>query len=144
MSEQGYPVSVRVGSQLVRIGTAYREGEGFTLSLGSVIIGTTADAPSTQRRASSGDSGAFGGTGEGICLPNYGRSKGAPVRGASLSDLEFYKRGCERSLNDPSKSRWHDRERQLLSAIDAEIVRQQGGGETGGSPAADDDSELPF
>jgi hypothetical protein len=67
-----------------------------------------------------------------MVFPNYGRSKGAPIAGASMQDLEFYANGCRRSLNDPSKSRWHDKERALLAAIEAEIARQRGG-EGGGS-----------
>jgi hypothetical protein len=49
-----------------------------------------------------------------------------------MQDLEFYANGARRSLGDPSKSRWHDKERQLLEAIEAEIARQQGGGGDGG------------
>jgi hypothetical protein len=57
---------------------------------------------------------------DGVCFPNYGRSKGAPVKGASASDLAFYRQGCERTLADPEKSRWHERELVLLAAIKAE------------------------
>ncbi len=82
-----------------------------------------------------------------MLLPNYGRSKGMPVVGASRQDLEFYANGSRRSLNDPSKSRWHDKERQLLAAIEAEIARQDGGGggEGGGSDFGDapNDSHIP-
>ncbi|MFP2929145.1 hypothetical protein ACLESO_28875, partial [Pyxidicoccus sp. 3LG] len=70
---------------------------------------------------------------DGMVFPNYGRSKGAPVVGATMQDLEFYANGARRSLNDPSKSRWHDKERQLLAAIEAEMARQQGGGGGGES-----------
>lgn len=58
---------------------------------------------------------------DGAVFPNYGRSKGQPVRGASVQDLEFYAKGCRRTLADESKSRWHDKERQLLAAIEAEL-----------------------
>lgn len=58
---------------------------------------------------------------EGAVFPNYGRSKGMPVKGASRQDLEFYKSGCERSLGDQSKARFHDKERALLSAIEEEL-----------------------
>lgn len=84
-----------------------------------------------------------------MLLPNYGRSKGQPVYGASLQDLEFYANGARRSLADPAKSRWHDKERQLLASIEAEIARQQGGGGGGGSSGGDDfgggpdDSHIP-
>ncbi len=57
----------------------------------------------------------------GMLLPNYGRAKNTPVKGASRETLEFYKGGCERSLADESKARWHDKERSLLEAINAEL-----------------------
>lgn len=62
----------------------------------------------------------------GVTLPNYGRSKGAPVSGASMQDLEFYANGARRSLADPGKAKFHDKERSLLAAIEAEIARQGG------------------
>ncbi len=62
---------------------------------------------------------------------NYGRNKGGPVGGASMADLEYYGGGCRRSLADPAKSRFHDSERKLLAAIEAEIARQ------GGAPPED-------
>lgn len=83
----------------------------------------------------------------GLCFPNYGRAKGQPVSGASRGDLDFYAGGCRRTLDDPAKSRWHDKERDLLAAIDAEIARQSGSGglvaptSTGGFGEPDD---LPF
>ncbi|QSQ21650.1 hypothetical protein JY651_41860 [Pyxidicoccus parkwayensis] len=133
MSEQGFPVTVAVRRpdgrvEQVRVGTAFKNAEGFTLKLGEMSIGSAPDAAAAApRRAASG-----GGGGDGMVFPNYGRSKGAPVSGASMQDLEFYANGARRSLNDPSKSRWHDKERQLLAAIEAEIARQQGGGGGGG------------
>ena len=55
---------------------------------------------------------------------------------------------------DPAKSRWHEKERVLLAAIEAEIARQtggDGGGDFGsgsgeyeeGAPAYTDD-DIPF
>ena len=153
MSEQGYPVSVAVRRpdgrvEQVRIGTAYKQGDGFTLRMDELRMGgapEAAPAPApAPRRASSG-----GGGGE-LCLPNYGRSKGAPIAGATMQDLEYYANGARRSLNDPSKSRWHDKERALLAAIEAEISRQrgEGGGRGGGSddgePPPPGDADRPF
>ncbi|HZN94560.1 MAG TPA: hypothetical protein VFB81_17720, partial [Myxococcales bacterium] len=80
-------------------------------------------------------------------LPNYGRSKGAPIRGASQQDLEFYANGARRSLADPSKARFHDKERALLEAIDQEMQRQRGGGGGGGEmeePPPPTDDDAPF
>ena len=64
--------------------------------------------------------------GSGPVFPPYGRSKGQPVFGASAQDLEFYASGCRRSLGDPSKSRFRDKERALLGAIEAELQRAHG------------------
>ncbi len=158
MSEQGYPVTVAVRRpdgrvEHVRIGTAYRQGEGFTLRMDELQIGGAPEAAPAPRRAAS-SSGGGGGGGDGMVFPNYGRSKGAPIAGASMQDLEFYANGCRRSLNDPSKSRWHDKERALLAAIEAEIARQRGGGGGGGGgrhgggdnepPPPSDGDHIPF
>ena len=59
----------------------------------------------------------------GAVFPGYGRSKSMPVAGASKGDLEFYRTGCQRTLSDPSKERFHAKERALLAAIDAELAR---------------------
>ncbi|HWO08428.1 MAG TPA: hypothetical protein VNN80_03080 [Polyangiaceae bacterium] len=87
-----------------------------------------------------------------MVFPPYGRSKGAPIAGASVQDLEFYISGSRRSLDDPSKSRWHDKERALLSVMEAELARQRAGGggdidlpppdDYDGPPPSDDD--IPF
>lgn len=74
-------------------------------------------------------------SGNGATFPNYGRAKNQPVAGAQIGDLEYYAAGCRRTLDDPAKSRWHDKERALLSAIEAEIARQSGGG----GPVSHDD-----
>lgn len=84
-------------------------------------------------------------SGGGLLLPNYGKSKGLPVAGASVQDLEFYASGCRRSLGDPSKARWHDKERDLLAALEAEIARQSGGlPPPSDDPPPPDDDDMPF
>ena len=126
----------------MRVGTAVRQGDGFRLSLGELSIGAVADAaPARRPPAASG--------GDGLVFPPYGRSKGAPIAGASVQDLEFYINGSRRSLDDPSKARWHDKERVLLAAMEAELARRTGGG--GGSAGHDDfdapphsDDDIPF
>jgi hypothetical protein len=125
----GFPVTVAVRRpdgqvEQVRVGTAFKAGDGFTLKLGEMSIGGTPVA-AAPARAAAGPSAAAGG-GEGMVFPPYGRSKGMPIAGASLQDLEFYASGSRRSLADPGKSRWHDKERVLLAAIEAEITRQTG------------------
>lgn len=71
----------------------------------------------------------------GPTLPNYGRAKGQPIAGASRDTLEYYRAGCLRTLEDPSKERFHVKERMVLEAIDAELARQ------GVAPSQ---SEAPF
>jgi hypothetical protein len=136
VSDASYPVTVAVrqadGSIVdVRVGTAVRSGNGFRLTLGELSIGASPDAAAPPARRAAPPPPADGG----MVFPPYGRSKGAPVAGASQQDLEFYASGCRRTLNDPSKSRWHDKERVLLAAIEAELARQGGGGGGGFAPA---------
>lgn len=138
MDETRLPVTMAVTRpdgtvEQLRVGTAIRRGDGFVLQLGELAIGANADAP---RRAA--PPAASGGAPAGMVFPPYGRSKGAPIAGATMQDLEFYASGSRRSLADPSKSRWHEKERQLLAAIEAEIARQGGG-----SPPRQDDDEPP-
>lgn len=74
---------------------------------------------------------------------NYGRNKGGLVAGATAEDLRYYGDGCRRTLADSSKSNFHAREQVLLSAIEAEEARQQGGP----PPHGDGDApqgEAPF
>ncbi|MET0387932.1 MAG: hypothetical protein ABW321_18310 [Polyangiales bacterium] len=143
MNEQSFPVTVLVtrpdgSKESVRVGTAVRAGDGFRLTLGELSIGSTADAAggSTRRQAAPASA-------DGMVFPPYGRSKGAPIVGASIRDLEFYISGCRRTLDDPAKSRWHDKERTLLAALEAELARQNGGGDDGGFRSADDDDGPP-
>jgi hypothetical protein len=121
------------------VGTAVRTGDGFRLSLGELSIGANADPAMSRPRAA-----APSGGGDGMVFPPYGRSKGAPIAGASIQDLEFYISGSRRSLDDPGKARWHDKERVLLAAMEAELARRTGGTATsGGSPGRDDFDDAP-
>ncbi len=144
-----FPVYVTVRrddgrSEQVRIGTATKAGDGFSVQFDALTIGAEPMAArAAPQRAAPSHSG--GGGGDGAVFPPYGRSKGQPVYGASRQDLEFYANGSRRSLNDPSKSRWHDKERVLLASIEAEIARQEGGGgsEDFSGGAGPDDSHIP-
>ena len=108
-----------------------------------------AAAPSPPPRAVAGEV-----VDDGAVFPPYGKAKGQPVRGASPKDLEFYATGCERSLSDESKSRWHAKERALLDAIRAEQARQSGaspaasppkrGFQHSNEPPAHTDNDAPF
>lgn len=147
MSET-YPVTVSVqrpdGSiEAVRVGSATKTAEGFSLKLGELSIG---EQPLSMTRAGPGPSSRVSGGQDGMVFPPYGRSKGMPISGATMQDLEFYANGSRRSLSDPSKARFHDKERVLLAAIEAEIARQSGGGgvrdELNPPPLGDEDA--PF
>jgi hypothetical protein len=138
VNDQSFPVTVLVqrpdgSSESVRVGTAVRAGNGFRLRLGDLAIGLVADAAPSRSSNASAPSGD-----RGMVFPPYGRSKGAPIVGASVQDLEFYISGSRRSLDDPSKSRWHDKERALLATMEAELERQRGGGSDGGGGSRGD------
>src|SRR5205085_8786383 len=127
--------------------TAVRSGEGFVLRLGDLLVGAVPD----RRPAAPAPSGAAPG---GMVFPDYGRKKGEPIAGAEASDLEYYANGCRRTLADPGKARFHDKERVLLAAIEAELARQQGvppmahATDPGDLPADDappvTDEDIPF
>ena len=147
VKEESFPVTIRVkrpdgSTESIRVGTAVRAGDEFRLSLGELSIGATADpAPAAGRRAPAASGG------DGMVFPPYGRSKGAPIAGASIQDLEFYINGCRRTLDDPAKSRWHEKERTLLAALEAELARQQGHGGNddtfGRSARSNDYDDIP-
>ena len=142
MSET-YPVTVSVqrndgSTEEVRVGSATKTASGFSLKLGELSIGSTPMA--MNRSAAPQRSAGGGGGGDGMVFPPYGRSKGMPISGATMQDLDFYANGSRRSLADPTKSRFHDKERVMLAAIEAEIARQGGGGGGGGG---DDQSQIP-
>jgi hypothetical protein len=154
-----YAVTVEVrrpdGSvEQVRVGTATKTPSGFSVGFMPLNIqmsgspsdyGSFSSAPARSSRppADMGDGPTI--------FPPYGRSKGQPIAGATMNDLEFYANGCRRSLGDASKSRWHDKEKALLAVIEAEIARQRdGGGDGGGGGFGDDgipppgDEDAPF
>lgn len=133
-----FPVTIAVrrpdGSiENIPIGTAVREGDAFRLRLGDLAIGGTPLRSAPQPAFASPMPASAGATG--MVFPNYGRSKGKPIAGATLGDLEFYANGCRRTLSDPAKARWHDKEKVLLAAIEAEIARQRGGPASPTAPA---------
>lgn len=128
-----FPVFVEAGGARVRVGTAFRAGDGFVLRLEGMSIEGTPVA-------------ATGPSGSGLAsavFPPYGRSKGKPVSGATTEDLEYYAAGCRRTLEDANKARWHDKERVLLAAIEAELSRQGGAATEPGAPSLADD-DIPF
>lgn len=44
---------------------------------------------------------------------------------ASIHELEQYAARARRTLADPSKARWHERERAVLAAIEEELARRK-------------------
>jgi hypothetical protein len=135
-------IEVRRGdgsTEKVRVGSATQEDDGFVLRLGELQVGGAGAPAAAAPRASGG-----GGGGGGEVFPNYGRSKGQPIRGATRQDLDFYLNGCKRTLNDPGKARFHDKERALMAAIEAEIARQGGGGGEDDGPPPHGDEDAPF
>lgn len=140
MRNDELPVTVSVtredGSvEHVQIGTAVRRGEGFSIRLFELTVGAGGEpvraGGAAPRRASAAPGEAP------TVFPPYGRSKGLPIRGASAQDLEFYATGARRTLADPGKARFHDKERALLVVLEAEQARQGGGG--GEEPPAPED-----
>lgn len=143
MSEQ-HGVYVEFGGQKTRVGTAHRGEDGtFVLVLGGTLSLGPSEGPARASGASSGGGG-------GAVFPNYGRSKGKPIYGAPLQELEYYANNARKSIDDPAKARWRTKEEALLAALETEIHRQNGGEgytppQTRGSDIAPDDSDdLPF
>lgn len=132
MSTRELPVTIAVQradgrTEQVRVGTAIPDGDGFRLRLNEMQIGgaSASTAPSVFKppafRPPSYGSGP-------TVFPNYGRSKGEPIAGATIDALEYYANGARRTLDDPSKSYFHDKERALLAVIEAELAAREGGG----------------
>ncbi len=144
MRENELPVTVSITRadgtvEQVQIGTAVRRGDGFSVRLAELTIGGEGGVRSAApaRRA------APAGPGEPpTVFPPYGRSRGMPIRGASGQDLEFYATGARRTLADPGKARFHDKERALLTAIEAEQARQGGGGPPDDGEPTDNEEQF--
>jgi hypothetical protein len=149
MSDE-YPVTIAARRpdgtvEQVRVGTATKSGDGFLVRLNELTIGQAHAVPGGRGAAERGPARPPGGpAGLPTVLPNYGRSKGMPIAGASVQDLEFYANGARRTLADPSKSRFHEKERLLLAAIDTELARQgHGSAEGAEEPPIPSDSDMP-
>lgn len=108
MASVDLPVVVEVarpdGSQeLVRVGTARRDGGHFVLDLGalkiSAITGTIVSSTATP----------------------------PPAQGGTIEDLEYIAARARRTLADASKARWHAQERVLLQQVEVELARWREG-----------------
>jgi hypothetical protein len=111
-----------------------QDGTDALLALGREMLAELRSANETLRgmagmgRAPWSAPRASGGTAGGpiTTLPNYGKAKGAPIATASLDDLRYYLRGCERTIEDVGKAQFHARERMVKAAIEDEIKRREG------------------
>ena len=121
-----HDVFVMVDGKKVVVGSALQTADGFRLNIGSMVMHQAAPR-------------AFGGP----VFPPYGRSKGQPIAGASAQDLAFYASGCERILDDPAKSRWHEKELALLTAIRDEQAKQNAPVQRDEPPPLTD-ADIPF
>lgn len=138
MSE--HAVYVEFGGSKQRIGTAYQQQDGgFTLVLGGTLsLGP--GQPISSRGGAAGASGAV--------FPPFGRKKGQPIAGCDLENLEWYRAAVQRSVDDPSRAQWREKNQAVLDAIEAEIARQGGSvserQESYGGGSSMDDSDIPF
>lgn len=140
-----HPIYTEYNGTRTRIGTANQAEDGsFVIVLGGFLVVGAAEGPSRSQsnaRPSSGGSAVF---------PPYGRNKGQPIAGAQMEQLLWYAGNAVKSINDPAKSRWREKESALLEALNAEIIAQ--GGQPvelepayGGGAHNDDPSDgLPF
>ncbi len=85
----------------VRVGTARRDGAHFVLDLKALRI-SPVDAP---------------------VEPVPLAAPAPPAQGGTVEDLEYIAARARRTLNDPSKARWHQQERALLEQVELELLR---------------------
>lgn len=134
---------VRITTALERLATA---AESIAKQGGNSTSGTSSQT-STNGSSQGGATGPYTGPTP-TNFPNYGRSKGEPIAGATTEDLEYYATGARRTLADPSKSRWHPKEQALLAAIEAEIARPTdpsfGEPPPDSGPTGPTDEDIPF
>ncbi|MEW5742355.1 MAG: hypothetical protein AB1938_25785 [Myxococcota bacterium] len=101
------PVVVEVrrddGTQeLVRVGTARRDGGVFVLDLSALRI--------TPGRAEP--------------KPALDVKPHTPV-GGTLEDLEYIAQRARKTLADPTRARWHAQEQEILSQVERELERRR-------------------
>ena len=99
-----------IASNTARIGDALKAG----------AQPASAARPATRPASASGAAGAGG-----PVLP-FGRSKGKPVAGAPLDDLEWAAKIVRENVGDPARAQYRDRNTELLAALTAEMARQTG------------------
>lgn len=113
------PVVVEVakpdGSQeLVRVGTARRDGAYFVLDLSALRISPVEEpgrAPPYAPRSPP--------------TPAPPPAPQPPSIGGTTEDLEYIAARARRTLADPSKSRWHEQEKMILAEVERELERHR-------------------
>ncbi len=51
--------------------------------------------------------------------PNYGKGKGMKLSQLELGQLQYYADGCMKTISNPEKAQWHEKEKRLLATIQA-------------------------
>jgi hypothetical protein len=103
------PVMIEVkradGSQeLVRVGTAKQDGAGFILVLSELRVLSSEMGPPPP---------------PGPTPPN----DHVTLTSGTAEELQYIATRARKTLADPSKSRWHGREREILKQAESELAR---------------------
>ena len=94
-------------------------------------------AGALQRRV--GEAPRSASSGGGSPVVKFGRDKGRSL--ADVDDLTWYRAAIARSVADPDKAQYRDRNIADLAAIDAEIARRNGA--TRPPPASEPEAPFP-
>jgi len=98
-------------------GAGAKEAWQEATALADAAPAGTFDAQAQATRSAPASSG--GGT-----FPNFGKSKNAPIAGASQNDLRYYAGAAIRSIEDARKARFLDSNKAQLASYVAEMERQ--------------------
>lgn len=133
-------VYVKTKDGKAQVGVAVRDGDGLLLTLGMLEAGGSVPVPQARPVTKPGPLPTT--------FPNYGRSKGGPIAGATADDLSYYAAGARKSLADPAKAQWHAKEQALLAAIEAEQARPSAPPPAYAAPSparnGPSDDDIPF
>ncbi len=113
------PVVVEVakpdGSQeLVRVGTARRDGAYFVLDLSALRISPLEEPARAAQPQPHGSP-----------TPPPQPPPQPPSIGGTTEDLEYIAARARRTLADPSKARWHEQEKMILAEVERELERHR-------------------
>lgn len=127
MTEKGVAVTVKVrrddgSTEHVRVGTAYRADGAFRIRFGEMFI---ADAGLPRGLAVETEGEAIPLKVEPVSWKDPASVASTANDTSALRGLEFCAERARRNLANPAKARWHEDERALLEAIEAELSRQR-------------------